>query len=149
IVGGIGLEVRLEGAQVQPPVVAEGRDQRRDDSLEVHAHPRGQAAGVFLPRAVATRPSRRTSWGENASRKLLQTSRMAQRPASVRTGATTTLPLERPTSVHAAEPESSEITVGAGPWAASARGPLSAFTRSGPGGRSREVCTASPSPSAT
>src|SRR6185295_4567697 len=141
IVGGIGLEVRLEGAQVQPPVVAEGRDQRRDDSLEVHAHPRGQAAGVFLPRAAATRPSSRMSWGEKASRKLLQTSRMAQRPASVRTGATTTLPVLRPTSAQLSEPESSEITVGPCPCAASASGPLSAFTLSGPGGRSSEVCT--------
>src|SRR6185503_6469363 len=140
---GVRLEVGLEGRKVHAAVLPEWGDERREDPGEL------QAAGVFRPRAALTRSRSFTSCGVNASRKSLQTSRMAQSPASVRTGATIALPEESPTADHAGTEERSDTTVGPWPCAASASGPPPDQTRSGPCGRSSEVCTARSSPSAT
>ena len=93
VVGGERLEASGESLEVEPAVRVERRDERRDHAAQRHGR---QAAGVFLASACATRPSSFTSCGEKAPRKSLQTSTIAQSPASVRTGATIALPLTRP-----------------------------------------------------
>ena len=81
--GGVRLEVALERGEVERAAGEERRDQGRDDAAQGG---RGQAAGVFRASAATTLSISLTSWLVNASRKSLQTSRIAHRPASVRIG---------------------------------------------------------------
>ena len=79
-------EADLEGRKVDEAVRVWSTAQRRD----------AQAAGVFRASVCVTRSRSLASGVEKASRKSLHTSRMAQRPASVRIGATIALPVVRP-----------------------------------------------------
>src|SRR5439155_15981862 len=147
VLGGVGLEVRFERGEIESAVGVERRDEGGKDSPQ-HGG-RTYVAGVFLASAAATRSRSFTSWGVKASRKSLQISSVAHSPASVRMGATAALPVASPTAPHWGEVDRSDTTVVVWPCAASASGPPPDHTRSGPAGRSSEVCTTRSSPSAT